>query len=126
VRDVGGAGSSLDARARSEYRTRLRDLHGELDEAERMNDLGRTERVHHEIEMVTDELTGSSGLAGRTRTAAVSAERARGLVGKNIRSVLEKIRHQQPPLGRYFAAAISTGYFCAYQPDPGHPVSWQF
>ena len=126
VRDVGGAGSSLDARARSEYRTRLRDLHGELDEAERMNDLGRSERVRHEIEMVTDELTGSSGRAGRARTASDSAERARGVVGKNIRSALRKIRDDHPALGRYFAASISTGYFCAYQPDPDHPVSWQF
>jgi tetratricopeptide (TPR) repeat protein len=126
VRDVGGAGSSLDARARSEYRTRLHDLHGELDEAERMNDLGRSERTRIEIEQVSDELIRSSGVGGRARTASDSAERARGLVGKNIRSILEKIRHEHPALGRHFAAAVSTGYFCAYQPDPDHLVFWQF
>ena len=90
-----------------------------------MNDLGRSERLRTEIEMVGQELTGSSGLGGRARAASGSAERARGLVGKNIRSVVEKIRRQHPALGRHFATAISTGYFCAYQPEPDHPISWQ-
>src|SRR6202040_1460374 len=44
VREIGGPGPSIDARARSEYRARLRDLHVEVDEAERANDLGRRER----------------------------------------------------------------------------------
>ncbi len=126
VRDIGSSGPTLDARARSEYRTRLRDLHSELDESERMNDLGRSERLSTEIEMVGRELTGSLGLGGRARAVSVSAERARGLVGKNIRSALQKIRHEHPALGRYLASSISTGYFCAYQPEPDHPISWQF
>ncbi len=48
---------------------RLRDLQADLDEAERMNDLGRTERLRTEIEMVGQELTGSSGLGGRARAS---------------------------------------------------------
>jgi hypothetical protein len=84
-----------------------------------------SERLRSEIEMVGQELTGSSGLRGRARAASGSAERARGLVGKNIRSVVEKIRRQHPALGRHFASAISTGYFCTYQPEPDHPISWQ-
>ena len=126
VRELGGPGPTIDARARSEYRTRLRDLQAELDEAERMNDLGRSQRLHAEIEMVGQELTGSSGLGGRARAASSSAERARVPVGRNVRAVLEKIRHQHPGLGRHFATSISTGYFCAYQPDPEHAISWQF
>ena len=125
VRDIGGAEQSIDARARSEYRIRLRDLHAELEESERMNDLGRSERLRAEIEMVGDELTRSSGLGGRARTASPSAERARGLVGKNLRAVLTKISEEHPALGRYLASSISTGYFCAYQPDPDHAISWQ-
>ena len=75
--------------------------------------------------MVGQELEGSSGLGVHARTASGSAERARGLVSKNIRSVMEKIRQQHPALGRHFAAAIRTGYFCAYQPEPDRTVSWQ-
>jgi hypothetical protein len=126
VRELGGPGPTIDARARSEYRTRLRDLQAELDEAERMNDLGRSQRLHAEIEMVGQELTGSSGLGGRARAASSSAERARVLVGRNVRAVLEKIRHQHPGLGRHFATSISLGYFCSYQPDPDRPISWHF
>ena len=125
VREVGGKGPAIDGRARSEYRTRLRDLQAELDDAERMNDLGRSERLSTEIEMVSQELTESSGLGGRARMSSRSEERARGLVGKNIRSMVEKIRREHPALGRHFSAAISTGKFCVYQPDPDHPVSWQ-
>ena len=126
VREVGGPGATIDSRARSEYRGRLRDLHCELDEAERTNDLGRCQRLRTEIEMVGEELSGSSGLGGQARTTSGNAERARGLVGKNIRSVVEKIRGQHPALGRHLATAIRTGYFCAYQPDPEHPIIWQF
>ena len=126
VRELGGPGPTIDARARSEYRTRLRDLQAELDEAERMNDFGRSERLRTEIEMVGQELTGSSGPGGRARGASGSAERARGPVRKNIRAMVEKIRLQHPALGRHFATSISIGYFCAYQPDPDHPISWQF
>jgi tetratricopeptide (TPR) repeat protein len=126
VRDLGGPAASIDSRARSEYRTRLRDLQAELDEAESMNDLGRSERLSTEIEMIGQELAGASGLRGRARTASGSAERARGLVGKNIRAALEKIRAAHSAVGRYLAATISIGYVCAYRPDPDHPISWQF
>jgi non-specific serine/threonine protein kinase len=124
VRDIGSAGPLIDAKARSEYRARLRDLHCDLDEAEQMNDLGRAESLRIEIELVGQQLTGSSGPGGRARIASSSAERARGVVSKNIRSILEKIRHEHPALGRQLATAISTGYFCAYQPDPDRPISW--
>ena len=125
VREIGGPAPTVDFRARSGYRTRLHDLRAELDEAERMNDLGRSERLSTEIEMIGEELTGSLGLGGRPRMSSRSEERARGLVGKNIRSMVEKIRHEHPALGRHFGTAISTGNFCVYQPDPDHPVSWQ-
>ena len=125
VREIDAPGPAIDARARSEYRIRLRDLQAELDEADRANDLGQSQRIRAEIEMVGHELTGSSGLGGRARAASGSSERARGLVGKNIRSMVEKIRHQHPALGRHLAGAIRTGYFCAYQSDPDRPISWQ-
>ena len=80
-----------------------------------MNDLGRSERLSTEIEMVSRELTGSSGLGGRARTASRSEERARGLVGKNVRSMVEETALEHPALGRHLAGAISKGNFCVYQ-----------
>jgi tetratricopeptide (TPR) repeat protein len=124
IRDLGGSGAPIDARARSEYRARLGDLEADLDEAERMNDLGHIERLRAEIEAVERELTESSGLGARRRARSAHAERARGLVRKNIRTALDKIRHENQALGRHFSRAISLGYFCAYQSED--PVSWQF
>ena len=124
VREIGGPGPTIDARARSEYRTRLGDLQADLEEAERSNDLGRCERLRTEIEMIGQELIESSGFGGRAHKASSSAERARVLVGRHIRSMVEKIRREHPALGRHLANTIRTGYFCAYQADPAQ-LSWQ-
>ena len=48
VRELDAPGPTIDARARSEYRNRLRDLQSELDEADRANDLGQSERQRTE------------------------------------------------------------------------------
>ncbi len=125
VPEIGDSGPIIDARARSEYRGRLRDLQAEVDEAERNNDLGRSDRLRAEVETLGQELASSFGLGGRARTASRSEERARGLVGKSIRSVVRKIRDQLPALGRHFGATINTGSFCSYQPDPDHLIAWQ-
>ena len=122
VRDVGGPGSALDSRARSEYGARLRvSFSTELDEAQRFNDTGRSERLRAEIELVSDEL--SVGL--RRRASSDNAERARGMVSKRIRATLDKIHDQDSSLSRHFTASIKTGYFCAYLPDPDHKIVWQ-
>jgi tetratricopeptide (TPR) repeat protein len=121
VRDVGARDSALDSRARSEYGARLRELRTELDEAQRFNDTGRSERLLAEIELVSDEL--SVGL--RRRSSSDNAERARGMVSKRIRATLDKIHDQDPSLSRHFTTSIKTGYFCAYLPDPDHKFVWQ-
>jgi hypothetical protein len=121
VRGIGGRYSELDSRARSEYGARLRELRTELDEADRFNDTGRSERLRAEIDLVSDELA-----AGLDRGASSdNAERARGMVSKRIRATLGKICDEDPVLGRHFTASIKTGYFCAYLPDPDHKIVWQ-
>ena len=119
--ESGGPAVALDSRARSEYGNRLRELRAELEEADRFNDLGRSERLRAEIEQVSREL--NEGLGRRATSDA--AERARGMVSKRIRASLEKISESTPTLGRHFAASIKTGYFCSYLPDPDHKISWQ-
>ena len=121
VRDVGGHDSALDSRARSEYGARLRELRTELDEAQRFNDSGRSERLRAEIDLVSEELT--AGL--RRRASSDNDERARGMVSKRIRATLDKIHDEDPALGRHFTTSIKTGYFCAYLPDPDQKIFWQ-
>jgi hypothetical protein len=123
--DLGDAGDALDQRAQGDYRRRLRELDEELAEAEGFNDLGHAERVRRELEFLNAELSAALGNGGRSRKAASHVERARGMVSKNIRAGLEKIRSEDPALGRHFAASIRTGYYCAYLPDSDPKISWQ-
>ena len=123
--DLGGADPALDSRAFDDYRRRLKDLEAQLDEAERFNDLGRAARAREELDLLKAELASGIGIDGHARQGGSHAERARVMVGRNIRAALEKIRRANPVLGRHFAASISMGYFCSYQPKSERPTSWQ-
>jgi hypothetical protein len=123
--ELGDAGDALDSHALADYRRRFRELAEELAEAERHNDIGRTERIRGEQEFLNGELSAAVGIGGRTRKVAADVERARDVVGKNIRSGLRKIRNEDVTLGRYFDSSIKTGYYCAYLPDPERSISWQ-
>ena len=123
--DLDGAPVRNDTRARTEYRERISELKSDLDNAEQANDIGRVERLREELEFLTEELASSSGIRGRARQSSSHAERARVMVAKNIRTAIEKIREQSAQLGRHLAISIRTGYFCSYEPDPDHPLTWQ-
>jgi tetratricopeptide (TPR) repeat protein len=102
----------LDSKAKADYRARLSELRAELDEAVRMNDTGRAERIRQELEFVSDELSAAVALSGRDRKMADPAERARLRVGKAIRSALSAIREHDPSLARHLTTCIRTGYYC--------------
>jgi hypothetical protein len=119
------AGPILDARAKVEYRRRLADLQGELEDAERLNDAERAGRARQEMDSIADQLAVAVGLGGRNRRAASQAERARSTVTKRIKDSIDKIAEAMPPLGRHLAARIKTGYFCSYSPNPDRPVKWK-
>ena len=123
--DLGDAGPMLDHKAQAEYRARLAELRAGLDEAERLNDRGRAERIQQELEFVSGELSAALGLGGRDRKMSDYAERARLRIGKAIRSSVSAIREHDPSLGHHFSACIRTGYFCAYTPDPAQRRTWK-
>ena len=125
VSELDDAGEVLDSRARGEYRQRLSELHAELEEAERNNDIGCAERTRNELDSLTDGLRSALGLGGRSRRFAAETERARGTVSKSIRVSLERIRRSHPKLGDHLSTCIRTGYFCAYLPDPERQPSWR-
>jgi hypothetical protein len=116
----------LDPKARAQYAHRLDDLREEYRDAERCNDLGRSAKTQQEIEEITRELSASLGFGGRRRGFASNAERARVAVRKRIRAAIGQIRDLNAELGRHLSAAIATGNFCSYRPDPQHPIDWQF
>jgi hypothetical protein len=122
----GDAGELLDPAARAAYKRRLEDLRDDLEEAHRFNDLERAARAEAEIGFLTDELARAVGLGGRSRVAASAAERARVNVSRTIGSVMKKIAAGNPALGEHLTAAVRTGYYCSYSPDPRVPIAWSF
>ena len=122
----GNAGELLDPAARTAYKRRLEDLRDALGEAQRFNDLERAARAEQEIAFLTDELARAVGLGGRSRTAASAVERARVNVSRTIGAVVKRIAAGSPALGQHLAAAVRTGYFCSYAPDPRVRIDWSF
>ncbi|MEA2384912.1 MAG: hypothetical protein QOH72_4883 [Solirubrobacteraceae bacterium] len=121
----GDAGALLDPQAKREYRSRLEDLRAEIEEAESFNDPERAARAREELEFIGRELSSAVGLGGRDRKAASNAERARVNVTRAVKGVIRRIAAEDESLGRELETTVHTGYFCRYEPDPRHPVTWQ-
>jgi plasmid stabilization system protein ParE len=119
----GDLGTILDARATAQYKERLAEARQELDEATAAGDLGQAERLQHEIESLTEQLTAAYGLGGRARTAGDAGERARKAVTNQIRRALDRIDAAHPELGRHLTNALRTGFVCIYRPE--QPVVWR-
>jgi hypothetical protein len=122
--DLGDAGILLDATAKAAYRTRIKELQAELDEAEDFNDLARAAKARAELDYLVAELARAVGLGGRDRRAASHAERARLNVTRAIRAAMVNLARDNPSLGRHLAVTIRTGRYCSYNPDPRAPIIW--
>jgi tetratricopeptide (TPR) repeat protein len=122
---TGDAGVVLDAQAKAEYRARLEDLRADIEEAEAFNDPERAARAREEMEFIAQELSAAVGLGGRDRRAASAAERARVNVTRALKREIRRIADEDARLGRELSTTVRTGTFCAYEPDPRHPVQWR-
>jgi len=118
-----GGDEVLDDKARAAIKARLRDLQNEIAEAEDHNDIGRTERLRAEFDMLVETLSRALGLGGRSRRLGSLAERARTTVTWRIRHAVRRIEAAHPDLGRHFAHSLRTGTFCSYSPE--HAVAWR-
>jgi hypothetical protein len=114
----------LDDSAREAYRRRLADIDEDIEEATRLNDLGRVELAERDCGYLMAALTRAVGLGGRNRTVGGTSERARTSVARSVRYALGQLRTAQPDLASHLEGAISTGTYCAYRPDPLFPVTW--
>lgn len=112
----------LDERARRELAARVRELEGEIEQADARSDLGRAEAARAELDQVVSALTGALGIGGRARRLGSAAERARSAVTWRIRSAVRKITAAHPTLGRHLDHAVRTGTACSYEPEKA--VDW--
>jgi hypothetical protein len=110
------AGAVLDARAKSEYKSRLEALRDAADEAERYGDRARVTAARAEIDAIADQLAGAVGLGGRDRKLGSHVERVRINVQRRLRDTIQRIAASDAALGRYLDATIKTGVFCMFLP----------
>ena len=112
------AGEIIDRQALAAYRTRLRDIDGELAEADSWADEGRLSRLRLEREALLDQVAAAAGLSGRRRRFSSADERAKVAVRKAIAASLTRIEQQDPALARLLHDGARTGASCRYDPDP--------
>lgn len=120
--DAGGglvetnAGDALDEKAKAAYRTKLRDLLEDIEEAERNADRGRLERLNRERAFLEQELSRAVGLGGRPRKDGSATERARVNVQRRLKDAIGRIAEADAAVGRFLDVAVRTGTFCCYRP----------
>jgi hypothetical protein len=123
--DRSDTGEVIDADARAAYRARLRELEGELSEAEAIDDRETATRARTEMDALAEELTGALGIGGKVRRGGSAAERARVNVTKALRAAIDRITSELPSLGAHLSRAVRTGTYCSYDPDPGSKFTWR-
>jgi hypothetical protein len=120
---VGAPGMVLDdgpdQRALRDYRARLDELRGELDQAEALGDLGRAQGLRNELETL---MVGLSDQLGAPRQRGPS-ETARKAVTKALRTQIGKILEEHPALGRHLRDTVRLGTVCVYAPPVR--VDWE-
>src|SRR5579885_2699442 len=117
-------GPILDSTAKQSYRSRIRELREELEEARSFNDFARAGKLEEEFCVITRELARAVGLGGRDRRPGSQAERSRLRVTSAIRWATSKIAKQHPTLGRLLSQTIRTGTSCSYVPDSNDGLDW--
>ncbi|MGH9137389.1 MAG: hypothetical protein ACRD0G_10135 [Acidimicrobiales bacterium] len=122
---TGGGLPLIDDEARDAYRRRLADVDDDIEEATRMNDLGRIELANRDREYLVAELSRAVGLGGRRRSVGGTAERARTSVTRSLRYALGRVAEHHPALAAHLERSIHTGTYCRYTPDPLATVRWQ-
>jgi tetratricopeptide (TPR) repeat protein len=106
---------ALDAQAAQSYRKRLDEIEAELDRTHAHGDLGRSERLVRERDLLRAELSRAFGLGGAPRRGGAS-ERARVNVQRRLKDAIARIAQYDPELGDYLRRAIRTGTYCTFRP----------
>ena len=122
---VGGQGvATLDTRALAACRQEWAALTADLDEAETNHDSAKAAMLRHRLGRLEASLSEAVGRNGRPRRIGDPAERARVNVTRALRSAIAQIEQADRVLGRHLDAAVRTGTFCSYRPDPAARLAW--
>ena len=116
--DLGRGLPVIDDAARDAYRRRLAEVDDDIDDATRMNDLGRLELAERDREYLIVELASAAGFRGRTRETGGSAERARTSVARSIRYSLERMADHHRATGGPPRADGAHGHLLRVPPGP--------
>jgi hypothetical protein len=106
--------TGIDARAREQYKARLRALHAALAEAEAEGDAGRVDRLAREKSLLESELARAFGLGGRGRTGGSPSERARVNVQRRLKDAIARVAERDPAAGRFLEKSVRTGTYCCF------------
>lgn len=111
---LGSAGEALDPHAIAAYRSRMREIEEELEEAVENGDLGRRTALEEQRETIQHEVTAALGRGGRVRKSADDGERVRKAVAAAVTDAIESIRPHHEALARHLKASVRVGNFLAY------------
>ena len=98
----------------------LRDARGLRHLATLVRNPGRQFHVNELVGNLPEALAEAERDGDLTR-----AERARVTVTKSIAAALTRIGTKHPELAAHLRATVRRGYYCAYVPDPRHPIAWE-
>ena len=112
----------FDSKARKEYEKKILKLQIDMQDAEKLSDFVRLEKLQDEYDQLIDHLSQSLGFKGKARETGSTIEKARSAITWRIRNAIAKIECQHNLLGAHLANAIKTGTFCTYQPE--RPLAW--
>ncbi|MGH8899316.1 MAG: hypothetical protein ACRDZ4_20380 [Egibacteraceae bacterium] len=94
------------------------------DELDAADDPELRTRLSAEMDMLAQQLASAMGLGGRDLKAASAAERARLNVTNRLGAAIRKIAAHDPVLSHHLDAAVRTGTFCSYRPEPAARIAW--
>jgi hypothetical protein len=115
----------LDDAAREAYRRRLAEADEDIDEAVRLNDLGRQGKAEADRAYLVAELSRATGLGGRGRMVGGSSERARSSVARSLRYALAELDARHAAAAEHLRSSLRTGTYCSYHPDPFALIDWE-
>ncbi len=115
----------LDDQAVESYKTELKKLEIDLDDAEELSRDEEAEEIRNKIEAINKQLNAGFNIHGKRREFTNEAEKARVAVSKAIRTSLKKIQCEEtgiPALDKHLHTTLSTGISCSYKPEK--PIPW--
>lgn len=121
--DESHATETIDAKSKTAYMNRIKELQEDIQVAESMNQIETASKLKEEYETILEHLSNALGLSGKSRKVGSTIEKARSAVTWRIRNSIKKIKEVHPELGKHLSQSIKTGTHCTYQPEL--EIRWQ-